>query len=64
MKIIDFAAVNEVNEPIDDMIFQAIFASWLEKEMATCSGVLALEIPWIEECGGLQSMGLLSVGHD
>ena len=29
----------------------------LEKEMATCSGVLPGIIPWIEEPGGLQSMG-------
>ena len=29
----------------------------LEKEMATHSSVLAWGIPWIEEPGGLQSMG-------
>ena len=29
----------------------------LEKEMAIHSSVLAWEIPWIEESGGLQSMG-------
>ena len=29
----------------------------LEKEMATHSSVLAWEIPWTEESGGLQSMG-------
>ena len=29
----------------------------LEEEMATCSSVLAWESPWIEEPGGLQSMG-------
>ena len=29
----------------------------LEKEMATCSGILAWKIPWIEESGRLQSMG-------
>ena len=29
----------------------------LEKEIATHSGILAWEIPWIEEPGGLQSMG-------
>ena len=28
----------------------------LEKEMATCFSVLAWEIPWTEEPGGLQSM--------
>ena len=31
----------------------------LEKEMATCSiGILAWRIPWTEEPGGLQSMGV------
>ena len=36
----------------------------LEKEMATQSSILALEIPWTEEPGELQSMGLQRVGHD
>ena len=30
----------------------------LEKEMATHSSILAWEIPWTEEPGGLQFMGL------
>ena len=30
----------------------------LQKEMATYSSILAWETPWIEEPGGLQSMGL------
>ena len=29
----------------------------LEKEIATYSSILAWEIPWTEEPGGLQSMG-------
>ena len=29
----------------------------LEEEMATHSSILAWEIPWTEEPGGLQSMG-------
>ena len=36
----------------------------LKKEMATHSSVLTWRIPWREEPGGLQSMGLQSVGHD
>ena len=32
----------------------------LEKEMATHSSVLSWIIPWTEELGGLQSMGLAS----
>ena len=35
----------------------------LEKEMATYSNTLAWKIPWAEECGRLQSMGLQRVGH-
>ena len=30
----------------------------LEKEMATHSSIVAWEIPWTEESGKLQSMGL------
>ena len=33
----------------------------LEKEMATHSSILAWKIPWTEEPGGLQSMGLQRV---
>ena len=36
----------------------------LEKEMATHSRTLAWKIPWMEEPGILQSMGLQRVGHD
>ena len=35
----------------------------LEKEMATHSSAFAWRILWAEEPGGLQSMGLQSVGH-
>jgi len=35
-----------------------------EKAMAPHSSTLARKIPWTEEPGGLQSMGLLRVGHD
>ena len=36
----------------------------LEKGMATHSSILAWEIPWTVEPGGLQSMGSQRVGHD
>ena len=36
----------------------------MEKAMAPHSSTLAWKIPWMEEPGGLQSMGLLRVGHD
>ena len=35
----------------------------LEKEMATHSSILAWRIPWTEEPGGLQPMGLQRVGQ-
>ena len=43
------------------------FLGWedpLEKGMATHSSILAWRIPWIEEPGGLQSMGSQRVRHD
>ena len=36
----------------------------LEKEMAIHSSILAWRIPWTEEPGRLQSMGLQRVAHD
>ena len=36
----------------------------LEKEMATHSSILAWKIPWTEEPGRLQSMGLQGVRHN
>ena len=36
----------------------------LEKRMATHSSILAWRIPWTEEPGGVQSIGLRRVGHD
>ena len=43
------------------------FLGWedpLEKEMANYSSILAWEIPWTEEPGGLQSMGSQRIGCD
>ena len=36
----------------------------LEKAMAPHSSTLAWKIPWTQEPGGPQSMGLPRVGHD
>ena len=36
----------------------------VEKAMAPHSSTLAWKTPWMEEPGGLQSMGSLRVGHD
>ena len=36
----------------------------LEEEMATHSSILARRIPWTEELGRVQSIGLQRVRHD
>ena len=36
----------------------------LEEEMEIHSSILAWEIPWTEEPGGLQSLGSQRIGHD
>ena len=36
----------------------------LEKKMATHSSILAWKIPWMEETGGLQTIGSQRAGHD
>ena len=42
--------------------FEVVLAPYpLEKEMDTHFNILAWEIPWTEEPGGLQSMGLQRV---
>ena len=36
----------------------------LEKEMATHSNIFAVKVPWTEELGRLQSIGLQRIEHD
>ena len=36
----------------------------MEMEMSTCSSILAWKIPWTEEPGRLQFIGLQGVRHD
>ena len=46
---------------------QVQFLGWedpLEKEMAAHSSTLVWKIPWMEDPGELQPMGLQRVGHD
>ena len=50
-----------------DKEIQVLSLGWedaLEKELATHSSILAWRIPWTEEPGGLQSMGLQRVGQE
>ena len=51
------------NTPVN-LIFISEIDQYLEKAMAPHSSTLAWKIPWMEEPGRLQSMGLLRVGHD
>ena len=44
--------------------FGYVCACYTEKAMVPHSSTLAWKIPWTEEPGRLQSMGLLRVGHD
>ena len=45
-------------------MFKVCCSHRLEKAMAPHSSVLAWRIPWTEEPGGPQSMGLQRVRHD
>jgi len=56
----DFSSGSEVKNPPAMQETKVQSLGWedpLEKEMATHSSILAWEIPWTEEPGGLQSMG-------
>ena len=46
------------------LLFNMLSRLVMEKAMAPYSSILAWKIPWMEEPGRLQSMGLLRVGHD
>ena len=53
------------NLPVQEMSVQSLgWKDLLEKKMAAHSSILAWEIIWTEELGGLQSMRSQRVGHD
>ena len=66
----DFPGGTVVKNPPDNaeaqqMGFQSLGQEYtLEQEMATRSSTLFWRIPWKEEPGGLQAMGLQRVRHD
>ena len=55
-----------LNQVIDikDEHFILLLEQGAEKAMAPHSRTLAGKIPWVEDPGGLQSMGSLGVRHD
>ena len=68
--IFTFGAISLVTQTMKNLL--AMWETWiwswgqedaLEKGMDTHSSILAWRIPWTEETGRLQSMGLLRVGH-
>ena len=69
MEVKGFSGGSVVNNPPAIQETQETWVrslSWedpLEEKMATHSSMLAWRIPWTEEPGGLQSMGLLRVGR-
>jgi len=50
-----------INSYID--FYKYLLLLYMEKQMATHSSILSWKIPWTEEPGGLQSMGLQRVTH-
>ena len=49
---------------MQEMVVQSLGQEdYLKKEMATHSSIIAWEIPWTEEPGGLPFLGLQRVGH-
>ena len=50
------AQVKNLTEMQDTQALSLVLKDPLEKEMATHSNILACEIPWTEDPGGLQSM--------
>ena len=59
-------SVSLVAQMVKKLCLQCVRSGFnpLEEGMATDSSILAWEIPWTEEPGGLQSMGSQKVGHD
>ena len=49
---------------VGNLVWSLGWGDPLEKDMATCSSILAWRIPWTDEPGRLQSMGLQRVRHN
>ena len=56
--------VKNLPEMWDTWIRSLVQEDALKKKMATHSSILAWRIPWTEDAGRLQSMGLQRVGYD
>ena len=60
------AKKSETMQVLEENIYTLLFIydAGTEKAVAPHSSTLAWKIPWMEEPGGLQSMGSLRAGHD
>ena len=56
--------VNHLPAMWETMVPSLVWEGPLEKEIATHSSILAWRIPWMEEPGGPQCMGLQRVRHN
>ena len=63
-KALDRAFFRGSSQPREAWVRSLGWEDPLEKEKATHSSSLAWKIPWMDEHGGLQSMGAQSVRHD
>ena len=64
MRISDHLLIPKVKLRLIKSVNFTYLGKQMEKAMAPHSSTLAWKIPWMEEPGRLQSMGLLRVRHD
>ena len=64
MNLIEMGSVKSLPAMQETWVQSLSQEDLLEREMATHSNILAWEIPWTEEPGGLQSMGSQGGGND
>ena len=70
MMFIVFLKASACHSPKTSWVQQAqsslnpLIGVFMEASLQEYSSTLACKIPWMEEPGRLQSMGLLRVGHD
>ena len=57
-------SVKNVSAVQETQVQALVLEDPLEKGVAPHSSILAWRIPWTEEPGGLESVGLQTVGHD
>ena len=53
-----------MQEKQETEVWSLVWEDPWEESMTACSSILAWKIPWVEEPGGLQSIGLQRVRHD